>query len=224
VREIINFAANENRDILNAGEVYNILEAYGITTAKWDLCSSISEALKSAGDIGYPLVLKADSKEIIHKSDSGGVVLNIKTEEELRAALVKMASNFDASDLKFFIQQFIAGGKEVIIGANAVQGLGHMIMFGMGGIFVELLKDVSFELTPVSKPEAEEMISSIKTAKILQGFRGDKGVDIPGLVKIIQRVSQLVADHPRILEMDINPLAAFENSISAIDARIKIKI
>ena len=91
-------------------------------------------------------------------------------------------------------------------------------------IFVEILKDVSFELTPVSKPEAEAMISSIKTAKILEGFRGDKGVDIPGLIEIIQRVSQLVVDHPGILEMDINPLAAFADSIFAIDARIKIKI
>jgi len=166
--------------------------------------------------------LKADTSKIIHKSDEGGVALNIKTADELNSIASDMAEKFKADDLKYFVQKFLPGGKEIIIGATEVPKLGHMIMFGMGGVFVELLKDVAFELTPVSETEAKDMIDSIKTSKILKGFRGDTGADIPKIIEAIQRISQLVSENPDIAEMDLNPVAAFEDSIFAIDARIKL--
>jgi acetyltransferase len=121
------------------------------------------------------------------------------------------------------VQKFIPGGKEVIVGATAEHGLGHMIMFGMGGVLVEILKDVSFCLTPVTAPEALDMVESIKTVKVLIGYRGDKGVDIPKLIDTIQRISQLVTENPQIGEMDLNPVAAFEHDIFVVDARIKLQ-
>jgi acetyltransferase len=223
VQEIINNVYYENRTILNSEEVYSILYAYGINVAPNALLSTIEEIVSAAESIGYPVVLKIDSPQIIHKSDSGGVVLNLKSSEELRNAATYMAEKFEIYDLKFFIQKYLPGGKEVIIGAKAEPGLGHIIMFGMGGVFVELLKDVAFCLTPVSEPEAKEMTETIKTAKILQGFRGDKGVDVTKLIETIQRVSQLVIENPQIGEMDLNPVTAFENSAFVIDARIKLQ-
>ena len=112
--------------------------------------------------------------------------------------------------------------KEIIIGANKEPGLGHLIMFGLGGIFVELLKDVAFDITPVTKFEAGRMIESIKTYPLIEGFRGDKGADKAKLTEILQRVSQLVSDLPEIGEMDLNPIMAFENEVFVVDARIKI--
>jgi len=222
VSEIINSAKETGREILNAEEVYEILENYGLRVAANELCKTIDDAVQAAENIGYPVVLKADSKSVIHKSDQGGVALNLKNQDEFRKAAAKMKDKLAAEDLQFFVQKFMPGGKEVIIGATKEPGLGHMVMFGMGGIFVELLKDVAFEITPVTRPEAEDMVSSIKTAKILQGFRGDKGADIPKLTEMLQRVSQLVAEHPEIIEMDLNPVAAFADSCFVVDARIKI--
>ncbi|MDP2366444.1 MAG: acetate--CoA ligase family protein, partial [Ignavibacteria bacterium] len=223
VQDINEKALTNNRTILNSQEVYSILEAYGINVAPWNLLPTVDSAVSAAEAIGYPVVLKADSEKIIHKSDSGGVVLNLKNSDELRKAANTMAENFNSDDLKFFVQKFLPGGKEVIIGATSEPGLGHLIMFGMGGVFVELLKDVAFCLTPVSRPEAKEMTESIKTAKILTGYRGDKGVDIPGLIEIIQRISQLVTENPQIGELDLNPVAAFESNVVVVDARIKLQ-
>ncbi|MDT3740174.1 MAG: acetate--CoA ligase family protein [Candidatus Kapabacteria bacterium] len=220
---IIENCYNENRLILNSGEVYSILRAYGINTVPCALLSNIDDVVSASESIGYPLVLKADSPKIIHKSDTGGVILNLKNSDELRKAAVEMARKYDAHDLKFFIQKYIPGGKEIIIGAAAEPGLGHIIMFGLGGVLVELLKDVSFCLTPVSRPEALEMTETIKTAQILKGYRGDKGVDIPKLIETIQRISRLVTENPQIAEMDLNPVTAFENDVFVLDARIKLQ-
>ena len=222
VNNIITNAKNGLREILNSAEVYSILDSYGIKTAPWHLAQSIEEAIKASEGIGFPVVLKADSAEIIHKSDEGGVALNLKSPEEVSYIAKEMSKKFKVDDLKFLIQKFIPGGKEVIIGATEEPGLGHLIMFGLGGIFVELLKDVAFEITPVSAPEAKDMIDSIKTSKILKGFRGDKGVNILRLIETIQRISQLVSENPEIREMDLNPVSAFVDDAFVIDARIRI--
>lgn len=223
-RTLIEQAKKENRKMLNAAEVYEILASYNIPTATWAYAESIEQAIAAAEAMGYPVVLKADSEEIIHKSDEGGVILDLKNPEEILAAATNMSSAFPDTKLNYFVQKFMPGGLEIIIGVNAVPGLGSMIMFGLGGIFVEILKDVAFELTPVSDNEAENLIGSIKTEKLLRGFRGAKGADIPKLIEIIQRVSQLVSDNSDILEMDLNPIAAFEKETIVLDARIRIKI
>jgi acyl-CoA synthetase (NDP forming) len=131
-----------------------------------------------------------------------------------------MAGRLSAQDLRFFIQKYLPGGREVIVGAKAEKGLGHLIMFGIGGIYVETLKDVVFKLTPITTVEAEEMLSSIQGAPLLKGVRGEEGVDEEGIMAVIQRLSQLVTDLPMIQEMDLNPIIAYEDRVSVVDARI----
>lgn len=210
----------KERKILSASDVYDILGAYRIPVADWRMAANAEEAEKMAAEIGFPVVLKADAESIVHKSDMGGVAINLADGAAVRAAAEEMEKKFQADDLKFFIQKFMSGGKEVIVGAKAEPGLGHLIMFGLGGIYVEVLKDVVFNLTPVTQFEAEEMLASIKTAAILDGVRGEKGVDKPGLAEIIQRLSQLVSDLPGIQEMDLNPIIAYADRVAVVDARI----
>jgi acetyltransferase len=220
---ILQKANADGRKMLSAAEVYEILSAYGIAVADWRMANTPQEAEKAAGEIGFPVVLKADAESIVHKSDMGGVAVNLASSEAVRAAAEEMAKKFNADDLKFFVQKFMPGGREVIIGAKAEQeGIGHLIMFGLGGIYVEVLKDVVFNLSPLTKFEAQEMLSSIKTAALLKGVRGEEGVDESKLAEILQRVSQLVSDFPMIQEMDLNPVMAFKDGAAAVDARIAL--
>jgi acetyltransferase len=220
VEKILNNAAGTGRNMLSAGEVYPILDAYRIPCAQWKMADTIGDAGAAAEDIGYPVVIKADSESVIHKSDVGGVAVNLRTREAVLEAASSMSVKIGSSDLKFLVQKYQPRGREVIIGAKAEKGLGHLIMFGLGGIYVEILKDVSFKITPVTEVEAGEMITSLKTAALLQGARGEAGVDISGLKNLILRLSQLVTDFPQIQEMDLNPVMAFSDRIIAVDARI----
>ena len=221
-QEIIKKARAANRKVLSAQEVYDILDAYTIPTAPWQMADSADAAEKAAADIGFPVVVKADSAAVIHKSDMGGVAVNLQDAAAVRAAVEKMQQNLKADDLRFFIQKFMPGGLEIILGAKAEEGLGHLIMFGLGGIFVEVLKDVVFNLTPVTDAEAAEMLSEIKGSAILKGTRGQKGVDLAAIETLICRLSQLVSDLPEIQEMDLNPVMAFEDGVFAVDARIAL--
>ena len=210
------------RKILSAAEVYEILSAYGIPIAKWQVVENAETAEKAAEEIGFPVVVKADSETIMHKSDMGGVAINLKDGNNVRTTVEEMEKKFKAEDLRFFIQRYLPGGLEIIVGAKAEEGLGHIIMFGMGGIYVEVLKDVIFNLTPVTSGEAQEMLSSIRLSPLLQGVRGEKGVDKSSIITIIQRLSQLVTDLPIIEEMDLNPIIAYEDRVFVVDARITI--
>jgi len=221
-KDIIDKAKEAGRNILSATEVYDILAAYKIPLANWRIAANAEEAEKAALEIGFPVVVKADSKTILHKSDMGGVAVNLKDGDAVKSVVMKMEKKLAADDLKFFIQKFMPEGLEVILGAKAEEGLGHLIMFGMGGIYVEVLKDVVFDITPVSESEARDMISSIKMAPLLEGVRGEKGVDQKALVEIIQRLSQLVTDLDDIKEMDLNPAIAYEDEVFVVDARISI--
>jgi len=221
-QEIIAGAKGDGRNILSATEVYDILAAYKIPVANWRIAGNAEEAEKAALEIGFPVVVKADSKTIIHKSDMGGVAVNVKDGDAVKSVVVEMEKKLAADDLKFFIQKHMPEGLEVIMGAKAEEGLGHLIMFGMGGIYVEVFKDVVFDITPVSASEARGMISSIKMAPLLEGVRGEKGVDQKALVGIIQRLSQLVTDLDDIEEMDLNPVIAYEDGVFVVDARISI--
>ena len=211
-----------NREILTATEVYEILAAYRIPVADWKIAGNVEEAEKAANEIGFPIVIKADAESIIHKSDVGGVAVNLKDKNEVRIAAEKMKKNFDEADLKFFIQKYLPGGRELVVGAKAENGLGHLIMFGIGGIFVEVLKDVIFKIAPVTRTEVKDMLSSIKAAALLDGIRGESRINKDDVIEIIQRTSQLVTDLPVIKEMDLNPIIAFKNQALAVDARIKI--
>lgn len=219
---IMEKAASAGKTMLDAAEVYALLEAYGIPTAPWAVANDADSAAAAAGTIGYPVVVKADAASVIHKSDMGGVAINLEDEAAVRSAIATMQETIQAEDLKFFVQKMVSGGQEVIFGAKKEPGLGHMVMFGLGGIFVEVLKDVVFTLTPITDAEADRMLNAIKGAAILDGVRGQKGVDKAGISALIQRISQLVTDHPQIQEMDLNPVLAFEDKVVAVDARIAL--
>jgi acetyltransferase len=211
-----------NRKMLNAEEVYDVLAAYGIPSAAWKIAGNLEEAEKAADEIGYPVVIKVDAESVIHKSDAGGVAVNLKHKNEVRKAAEKMEKNFDEANLQFFVQKYMPDGRELIVGAKSETGLGHLIMFGIGGIFVEVMKDVIFKIAPVTDVEVRDMLSSIKAAPLLNGIRGEKGVNKDGVIEIIQRTSQLITDFPMIQEMDLNPIIAYEDQVLAVDARIKI--
>ena len=215
-------AKKSNRQILTSQEVYDILTAYNIPVAKWKVVKTVEEAEKAAQEIGFPVVIKAESASVIHKSDVGGVATNIKDKSDLKKSIEQMQTKFKLSDLNFLVQKYLPGGRELIVGAKAEPGLGHLIMFGLGGIFVEVFKDVIFKIAPVTNLEAGEMLSSVKAAPLIKGTRGEKGINKAGVIDIIQRISQLVSDIPEIQEMDLNPIIAFENSNFVVDARIKI--
>ncbi len=221
-RQILLKAKTAGHENLSAEEVHGILEAYNIPVARCAVAPTADEAVKTAANIGYPVVVKAESREIIHKSDAGGVALGLHTESAVRKAIERMQSRIHAKDLRFFVQQFQGSGLEVIMGAKAEDGLGHMLMFGLGGIYVEILKDVTFELAPLSDVEASEMIGGIKGSPLLTGVRGQPGVDVPALQNVLRRLSQLVTDLPEIKEMDLNPIIAYEDRVCVVDARINI--
>ena len=220
--KIMAAAKAAGKSSLSANEVYSILSAYNIPVADWRLAANAEDAVKAADEIGYPVVIKADAESILHKSDMGGVAVDLADGAAVKAAVEKMQKKFSADDLRFFVQKYLPGGLELIMGAKAEEGLGHAVMFGLGGIYVEIMKDVVFNLTPVASGEAREMLSSIKGSALLEGVRGQKGVDQAKLIEIIQRLSQLLTDLPAIQEMDLNPLMAFEDRVFVVDARISI--
>ncbi len=211
------------RKVLSAREVYSILEAYGIPVAPWRVVETIEQAISAGEAIGFPVVVKVDSADLDHKSDAGGVAINLRDGGMLRSAVEDMQARLGGSrPLNFLVQKFLPGGRELIVGASVSQRLGHLVMFGLGGIYVEALKDVAFKIAPVTRVEAKEMLSSIKTSALLDGLRGEKGVDKAAVVRVIQQVSCLLTDHPEIQEMDLNPVMAFEDGCFAVDGRIKI--
>jgi acetate---CoA ligase (ADP-forming) len=184
--------------------------------------ASPAEAAQAAAKIGFPVVLKADAESVVHKSDTGGVALNLASASAVKNAAVQMKKAIPAPDLRFFVQKYLPGGLELIMGAKAEEGLGHAVVFGLGGIYVEVMKDVVFNLTPVSAAEARGMLGAIQAAPLLQGVRGQKGVNQDRLVEILQRLSQLLTDLPEIQEMDLNPVMAFADKVFVVDARISL--
>jgi acetyltransferase len=186
------------------------------------MVSTPEQGAAAADELGYPVVVKADAASIIHKSDMGGVAVDLNSADDVQKRITEMRDRFKADDLTFLVQKYLPGGLEIILGAKAEPGLGHLIMFGMGGIYVEVLKDVVFNLTPVTPFEAREMIDAIQLSPILKGVRGQKGIYQDGVTDIIQRLSQLVSDHPMIQELDLNPTLAFEDKVVVVDARISL--
>jgi len=222
-REVIEQAQQAGRSVLSAADVYTIFDAYGIPVAGWDVVETADQAVAAADKIGYPVVVKVDCEEIDHKSDMGGVAVNLKDGAAVRAAVVDMQNRLGSfGKLNFFVQKFLPGGRELIIGATAERELGHLVMFGLGGIYVEVLKDVVFKIAPVTKIEAIEMLGSLKTSALLHGVRGEQGIDKSKVINLIQRVSLLLTDLPMIQEMDMNPIMAFSDSVYAVDGRIRI--
>lgn len=210
---------------LRRDEVFELLRDYDIPTATTFRVKDRDDLVRVSQRIGYPLVLKVDAETIVHKTDVGGVALDLKTPDELLAAYDKMSETLSGNDRVFSLQKYLAEGKEVILGIKGNTGLAPTMMFGLGGIFVEALKDVQFRLAPLSKIEALDMIRSIKGFSVLNGTRGEKPVDIPWLAEILARLSVLAVDFPDIDELDLNPVLVFEEGRGgmAVDARLKVK-
>jgi len=210
---------------LPQADVFELLNCYGIPAVKTVRVETKEQLKKEAQKLTYPLVLKVDSEEVVHKSDAGGVCLNLRDEAALLKEFDRMAGDFKKYKPAFVLQEQQVEGKEIIMGAKANEGIGPMLMFGLGGVFVETLKDVQFRLVPLAGREALDMIESIKGFPILQGVRGEKPADVDMLVEMLIRVSQLTSDFPEIDEMDLNPVFVFEKGKGArvVDARLKVR-
>ena len=227
VKSIFENVRKNGRSNLLEEEGYEVLEAYGFPTPKSILCTTEQECMDAAKQISYPLVMKIVSPDIIHKSDAGGVKVGIKTDDELRNSFRTITENAlkyksDAKIKGVLVQEMVKSAKETILGASQDPTFGPVIMFGLGGIYVEVLKDVVFRIVPIDEQEAINMVESIKTIKLLKGVRGEKSSDLKAISDSLQRLSQLVIDFPEIKEFDINPLLVLEEGKGArvVDARI----
>ncbi|MFC1677080.1 acetate--CoA ligase alpha subunit [Planctomycetota bacterium] len=220
------------QDIREIGETEakEILEAYGFLTPKGSIAATAEQAVNIAEQIGFPVVMKIWSPDIIHKSDVGGVKLGLKSVQEVIDAFDLMMFRIpkkmpNAHILGVLVQQMCTGGKEVILGMNRDERFGPLMMFGMGGTMVEVLKDVSFYLAPLTAEEAKQMLVNTRTYKMLKGVRGQEAVDIDAIAEGLQRLSQLVTEFPQIQELDINPyVVGPEGTVPiAVDARMSVE-
>ena len=229
VEEIFAKVRAEGRDALLGSETYQVAKYYGISAAPLILAKTPEEAAQAAEGMGFPVVLKIASDKILHKTDMGGVRANIKTAEEAKQVFVEIMENAkkaypDVVPNGIEIQKMMPKGQEVIIGMSRDKGFGPMIAFGMGGIYVNLIKDASFKLAKgLTKQAIHKQIESTKAYTLLKGYRGDAPCDIEAVVDTIARIAKLTLDFPEIEELDINPVFAYEHGISALDVKIKIK-
>jgi 4-hydroxybutyryl-CoA synthetase (ADP-forming) len=230
VKSIFENVRKHGRANLLEEEGYEVLQAYGFPTPQSILCTTEQEGIDAARKIGYPLVMKIVSPDIIHKSDAGGVKVGVKTNDELKSAFRTITENAlkyksDAKIKGVLVQEMVKSAKETILGASQDSTFGPVIMFGLGGIYVEVLKDVVFRVAPIHEQEAINMVESIKTIKLLKGVRGEKPSDLKAIADSLQRLSQLVVDFQEIKEFDINPLLVLEEGKGArvVDARIILR-
>jgi acetate---CoA ligase (ADP-forming) len=207
-----------------------VLEAYGIPVAAWRVARTLDEARAAAEAIGWPVVLKTIATAIVHKSDVGGVYVGVQDEAELERAWTQVAveaprrAGIAAEAVEgVLVQRMVAGGKETIVGMTSDPQFGPVLMFGLGGIYVEALGDVVFRVHPVSDVDAAEMVRSIRGFALLRGVRGEPASDTAAIEEVIQRISQLVGDHDAIRELDVNPWLAFAEGGVAVDGRISVR-
>lgn len=225
VRKVLDAAKAEGRTSLTAPEGKKVCDAYGIPVPKEGLAKTAAEAAKLATAMGYPVVMKVVSPQILHKTEAGGVIVGVKSAADARKAYATIVANARKYDRKaevlgVQVQQMVGGGQEVIIGAVSDPSFGKLVAFGLGGVLVEVMKDVTFRLAPATKDDALSMLDGIAAAEVLKGVRGSEPVNRNALATVIRNVSQLVADFPEIAEMDLNPVFASKKGAVAADVRI----
>ncbi|MEW6375366.1 MAG: acetate--CoA ligase family protein [Thermodesulfobacteriota bacterium] len=223
--QIFNKAIKEGRSILTEFESKEILKQAGIPVIETRLAKTEEEAVYLSQEIGFPVALKIASPDVIHKSDSGGVKLALNHADEVKTAYNEIIESVSQQYPGILIQgvsvqKMARPGTEVIVGTNKDPQFGPVIMFGLGGIFVEILKDVSFRIIPVDRRDALEMIKEIKGYPLLQGYRGKEPANISVLVEIILKLSSLIEKNPQIKELELNPIVAYGDGAAAVDARI----
>jgi acyl-CoA synthetase (NDP forming) len=222
---ILSQAHKEGRKSLLETEAKTVCIDYGIPVTKFALARNEAEAVECAGRIGYPVVLKIVSPDIIHKSDVGGVVVGVKDAKGVRDAYDQILKNVRSHDSKaritgILVQEMAPSSTEVIVGAIKDPQFGPAIMFGLGGIFVEVLKDVTFRIAPITEDEACEMITEVKAYPLLEGYRNTPPADTKAIANILLNTSRLVTDHLEIKELDLNPIMVYQNGAKTVDARI----
>jgi acetyltransferase len=228
VKTIFKKARDEERSNLLETESREMLQEYGISLPGAILASDPETAVEAARKTGYPLAMKIVSPDIIHKSDAGGISLGLKDENDVKTAFEKIVKNAGKVTtreriLGTLISPMVTPGQECIIGMIRDARFGPVIMFGLGGIFVEVLKDVSFRVAPLAREDIDEMIREIKGYKILTGVRGEKPKDIEAIKDILTKLSEIVIDNPEIQEIDLNPVIVHEKGLSIVDSRVLIK-
>jgi len=224
-RDIIQNALQNKRYKLLEPESKELIAAFGITTARHTVTASVKEAIQAATSIGYPIVLKIVSPDISHKTDVGGVKVGIKDAEGVKAAYEEIMKNVnikkpDARIEGILVEEMATPSTEVIIGGLRDPQFGPAVMFGLGGIFVEVYKDVSFRIAPLEEYDAIDMIHEIKGSKILKGFRNTESLDITSLAQTILKVSNIMVSLEEIKEIDLNPVLVYPKGVKAVDARI----
>ena len=227
VAEVIDNARSQGRTLLTEVESKQVLHEAGIPVALSVLARDANEAVKAAEKTGFPVVLKVVSPDVAHKSDVGGVRLGLESKEDVEEAFDEImdavkAAQPDALIEGVAVQNMAPAGIEVIVGMSKDPQFGPVMMFGLGGILVEVLKDVAFRIVPLEPKDAREMVREIKGFPVLEGVRGQPAADIAALEKLILRVSEFIEAHTEIEELDLNPVFAYPDGALAVDARIVI--
>jgi len=224
VHQIIEKAKKEKRSLLET-EAKELLKEYGIPVPDFMLIKNEEEIAGLAKEINFPIAMKIVSPDIIHKSDAGGVKLDIKDEKEAKLAYQEIISkvkkyNKEAQIFGVITYSMIPKRTEIIIGMMKDPHFGPVAMFGLGGIFVEVLKDISFRILPIEEKDAREMITEIKGYEILKGARGNPPQDIQSIKEVLMKISKLTTENPEINEIDLNPIFVFEKGLQVVDARM----
>ena len=227
-QEIIDRVRSEGRTILTEIESKQLIKQAGISVSDTRLAMSGEEAISTSKQFGFPVVLKIASPDVVHKSDAGGVKVGLKTSKQVGKAyddiLEAIRQKYPQAMIQgVAVQKMARPGVEVIIGMSKDAQFGPVLMFGLGGILVEILKDVSFRIVPLTKRDAGEMIREIKGYPLLQGYRGQEPVDVSNLEELLLKVSDFVEQNPAVKELDLNPIFAYSNGAIAVDARVVLE-
>ena len=227
VRQILDRIKAEGRDSLTAPEGKQVCDAYGIPVPKEEVATAADQAAKLAADMGFPVVLKIVSPDILHKTEAGGVLVGLSSAAEVAKGYDTILANArvykaDARIVGIQVQQMLLGGQEVIVGAVTDDSFGKLVAFGLGGVLVEVLKDITFRLAPATRDDAFSMLDGIQAGEMLKGVRGAEAVNRDALAELIVRVSELVSDFPEIAELDLNPVFATARGAIAADVRIVV--
>ncbi len=227
-KQIIEKARSESRTLLTEIESKELLRQVGISVIDTRLAASREEAISISRQLGFPVVLKIASPDIVHKSDAGGVKLGLKTSKQVGKAyddiLAAIGQKYSEAKIQgVSVQKMARPGVEVIMGMSKDAQFGPVLMFGLGGILVEILKDVSFRIVPLTKRDARAMIREIKGYPLLEGYRGQEPVDVANLEELILKVSSFAEQHPEVKELDLNPVFTYSNGAVAADARIVLE-
>ena len=225
MNQIISAALDKGRAQLNEVEAKQLLASAGVPVAQTQLAITADEAVNAAEEIGYPVVMKIVSPEIAHKSDVGGVVVGVENSDDVRSVFAEInrsvADKAPQAEIDGgAIQAMVPQGTEIIVGSTTDEQFGPVMMFGLGGVFVEILEDVAFRIVPLEPKDASDIVREIKGFPLLDGARGREKADLDSLENLILKVSNLVDENPQIAELDLNPVFAYSDGVVAVDAHI----